>query len=352
MGSGTHSRWKRWLMWASGALLVSIGALLAWSYSWTFTDQGRMEYGAALMVKLVSMQSQREPVLNATTRQRSNENTVKWLGQQTLRPVAGIEDLEVPGPAGPIPVRVYVPDAAGPLPIYLMIHGGGFWMGNDLRIEEPTARMIANEAGVIVVAVDYRLAPEHPFPAALEDCYAVLSWLASHGQELGGDPDRIAVGGGSAGGNLSAAVALKARDENGPAIAYQLLIVPSTDLSGDQLTGSIARSSQYILSAKSMQVMRDAYLPDPALRTSPYASPLLAPDHSRLPTTYIITAQFDPLREQGLALGDKLQAAGVETTVIDVPGVVHGFLGSSTTRDQVFLAAARAMGNSLHSTRH
>ena len=333
----------RWLLYPLAGLLSLCLVLLAWSYSWTFTSMGRMDYRAALMAKLISVQAQGELVMNAETRQRSNENTVRWLGKREMRPVADIREIKVPGPAGDVPARVYVPesDSAGPLPLYLMIHGGGFWMGNDYRIEEPQARLIADEADVIVVAVDYRLAPEHPWPAGFDDSYAMLEWLRDNGASLGGDPTRIAVGGGSAGGNLSAAVALKARDTDGPDIGFLLLVVPSTDLTNRHRLSDLPPEQRMVLTAEHMQAMGAAYVPDPAKRSNPYASPLLADSHADLPPTYIITAEFDPLRDQGEALGEQIREAGGEVTVRRYPGVLHGFLGTpDIAQDAITLAAA------------
>ena len=199
----TARTWIKWPLRVLIALMCLSLALWAWTWSWTFTDKGRMEYGAALVAKLAAWQTPGKLIMNPETRRMSNETTLKWLGDRKLYPVAAIRDIEIPGPAGPIPIRVYVPEADGPLPLYLMIHGGGYWMGNDFRLEASSATQIANLAKVIVVNLDYRLAPEHPFPAALNDCYAVLQWLSRNSAELGGDPTRIAVGGTSAGGNLS-----------------------------------------------------------------------------------------------------------------------------------------------------
>ena len=335
----------RWVLRLLGALVAVLVLLFAWTWSWTFTEEGRMDYRAALMARLISMQAQRELVMNAETRKRSNENTVRWLGEREMLPVAEIRDISIPGPAGDIPARVYIPhaDSDGPLPLYLMIHGGGFWMGNDFRIEEPQARRISSIAQVIVVAVDYRLAPEHPYPAALEDCYAALEWLFQHGASLGGDPQRIAVGGGSAGGNLSAAVALKARDQGGPKLSFLLLTVPSTDLSGGQNLHEIPAVRRMVLTADHVAAMREAYVPDEALRRHPYVSPLLAEDHRGLPPTYVITADFDPLRDQGEALGEKIRDAGGEVTIKRYPGVLHGFLGTPDVADQAISEAVREM---------
>ncbi len=334
----------RWLLRLGLALLLVVALLGAWSYSWTFTDDGRMLYRAALMARLVDSQSQQNFVMTPESRKRANDNTVRWLGERELKPVADIRDFTVPSPDGDVPVRAYFPqtESDGPLPMYVMFHGGGFWMGDDYRIEEPQARMIAHEAQAIVLAVDYRLAPEHPFPAGLEDCYAVLEWAYVNAAELGGDPQRIAVGGGSAGGNLAVATAMKSRDENGPPVRYVLAIMPVTDFTLVEDDGH-----RYVLKADHVKAMRAAYVPDLEKRGHPYVSPLQAPDLTTLPPVYVITGGFDPLRDQGEALGYKILDAGGEAIVKRYDGVLHGFLGTPDVAQEAVIAAARAMGSAL-----
>jgi acetyl esterase len=196
-------------------------------------------------------------------------------------------------------------------------------------------------AEAIVVSVDYRLAPEDPYPAALDDCYAVLLWLHEHGAELGGDPERIAVGGGSAGGNLAAAVALKARDLGGPPLRFQYLLVPATDLSGTRNWSSFEETADaYVLKVSGIAQMIDRYVPDPALRSSPYVSPLLAEDLSGLPPALVVTNLFDPLRDQGEAYAERLREAGVPVTLHREPGSLHGFIGSPDRAARVQAMAA------------
>ena len=336
----------RWLL--RVVLVVAVAAVLlgAWTYSWTFTDNGRMLYRAALMARLVDSQSQQEFVMTPESRRRANDNTVRWLGERELKPVANIRDLTVPSPAGDIPVRAYFPvtDEAEPLPIYIMIHGGGFWMGDDYRIEEPQARTIAHEAQAIVLAVDYRLAPEHPFPAGLEDCYTVLEWAHANAAELGGDPQRMAVGGGSAGGNLAVAVALKSRDQQGPALRFVLATMPVTDFTRVEDDGH-----RYVLKADHVRAMRAAYVPDPAERGHPYVSPLHADGLDELPRVYVITGEFDPLRDQGEALGNRIRQLGGEAQVHRYDGVLHGFLGTPDVAQDAIVQAAQAMYAALRS---
>ncbi len=237
--------------------------------------------------------------------------------------VAEVRDLTVPGPATEIPVRVYRP-TAGTLPGLVWFHGGGWVIGN-LESTDPICRSLAARAGCLVISVDYRLAPEHRFPAAVEDVYAATRWAAEHGPELGLDVDRLAVGGDSAGGNLAAVVALLAR-EGGPRLAYQLLVYPVTDLRG-QYRSYEENGEGYLLSTRDMRWFEGHYLGSEGDRDDPRVSPLLAPTHAGLPPALIVTAEYDPLRDQGEAYGEKLRAAGVPAEVRRYEGMIHAFLG-------------------------
>ncbi len=238
--------------------------------------------------------------------------------------VAAVTERTVPGPAGAIPIRIYKPRVAEDLPILLFCHGGG-WVLGDLETHDRLCRLLAIGADCLVVAVDYRLAPEDPFPAAPEDCYAALAWVAAHGASLGGDPTRIAIGGESAGGNLSAVVALMARDRQGPRLCYQLLLYPVTDLVALETESYNEFATGHSLEKASMAWFIDHYLADPADASNPYASPLHAPDLAGLPPAAVITAGFDVLRDEGDAYAAKLAAAGVPVTHKCYDGFIHGF---------------------------
>lgn len=238
--------------------------------------------------------------------------------------VAHVEDRSIPGPNGKIPIRIYKPSDEPNQPMLAFYHGGG-WVLGDIATHDRLCRLLANGAKCIVVSVDYRLAPEHKFPAAPEDCYAALQWLADHGAEIGGDPSRIAVGGESAGGNLSAAVALMARDRQGPRICYQLLLYPVTDLTTLETQSYNAFATEHGLEKASMAWFIDHYLADPADAANPYASPLHAPDLSGLPPAAVMTAGFDVLRNEGDAYAVRLQEAGVPVTHKCYSGFIHGF---------------------------
>jgi acetyl esterase len=240
-------------------------------------------------------------------------------------PDVATADRTIPGPGGEIPVRVYTPPGDGPAGVLVYLHGGGWTIGG-LDTHDHPCRTLCAEAGVVVVSVDYRLAPEHPFPAALDDAWAVLEWVADNAVEIGGDPTRLAVGGDSGGGNLAAVVALMARDRGGPALRFQLLIYPAVDLRADAVERfpSLTENAEgYILTYAAMQFFMGNYRPDPALAHDWRLSPLLAPDHHGLPRALIITAQFDPLRDEGRAYAEMLEAAGTPVTLSLYEGTVH-----------------------------
>jgi acetyl esterase len=252
-----------------------------------------------------------------------------------------VDDRTVPGPDGPVPVRVYRPEGvAAALPVLAFFHGGG-WVFGDLDSHDHVCRALCAEAGCLVVAVDYRLAPEHKFPAGLEDSYAVTAWLAEHADELGGDGARLAVGGDSAGGNLAAAVCLAARQRGGPALAFQLLIYPATDHTAD--TVSLARNGDgYLLTRGAIEWCKGCYLRDDADARNPLASPLLADDLGSLPPAFVQTAEFDPLLDEGRAYAERLAAAGVPAEHVSYPGMVHGFVRMGALIDDAHTAIADA----------
>lgn len=239
-----------------------------------------------------------------------------------------VRDTAVPGPAGApdVPVRIYRPSGEGSLPGMLLIHGGGFTVGT-LDMEDGHATQLAAEVGVVVVSVDYRLAPEDPFPAGVEDCYAALIWTAAHADELGIDTDRLGVGGESAGGGLAAAVALLARDRSGPALCFQLLGIPELD---DRLDTPSMRAftDTPLWNRPNAERSWDYYLGGQGIRggadVSPYAAPARAQDLSGLPPAYVTTCEFDPLRDEGLTYAHRLIQSGVGTEVHHYPGTFHG----------------------------
>jgi acetyl esterase len=254
--------------------------------------------------------------------------------------VAKVEDRLIPGPGVEIPVRIYTPTGAGPFPILVWFHGGG-WVVGDLETADPTARHLTVGAGCVVVSVDYRLAPETKFPGAADDCYAATVWAAQQAARINGDANRIAVGGDSSGGNLAAAVSLMARDRSGPPLVFQLLVYPVT--AHDFETSSYRQNAEgYGLSLDSMRWYWDHYLQHPADASNPYAAPLVAQALEGLPPALVITAEYDPLCDEGEAYARRLQAAGVRTTYSRYDGMTHGFFGMSAVLDKGKQALAEA----------
>ena len=246
--------------------------------------------------------------------------------------IARIENRTVPGPAGQIPVRIYTPVGTAPFPVLVYFHGGGWVIGN-LDTHDGICRSLANRVGCLVVSVDYRLAPEHTFPAAPEDCYAATRWLAEHAGSLGGDKGRIAVGGDSAGGNLAAVVALMARDRGGPKLAFQLLVYPATDT--DFETRSYRENAEgYFLTRADMVWFWNHYAPRDEDRRNPYAAPLRAASLRGLPPALVITAEFDPLCDDGNAYAARLREDGVPVRLSQQDGLIHGFFQMGAVIDR------------------
>jgi len=238
-------------------------------------------------------------------------------------PVAAVADRLVPGPAGELPVRVYTPEGSPPFPIVVFFHGGG-WVVGTLDTYDPLCRALAAATPAVVVSVDYRLAPEHRWPAAVEDAYAATEWASRNAAALGGAQHRLAVAGDSAGGNLAAVVALGARDRGGPAIALQLLVYPVLDVAGGTASWQ-EYADGYHLTADGMRWYWDHYLGG-ADGAAPDASPLRAAFVGGLPPALVIGAEYDILRDEGEAYAARLAEAGVDATASRHAGVVHGFV--------------------------
>ncbi len=263
-------------------------------------------------------------------------------------PLAAIEDRSIPGPAGPIPIRVYTPPPPQPLPVVVYFHGGG-WVIGGIDTHDSTCQQLATTVPAVVVSVDYRLAPESPFPAAVDDCLAATRWVHEHAAELGADPSRLAVAGDSAGGNLAAVISLKARDEGGPPIIFQLLVYPATDLTRS-FASHVENGEGYLLTNDSIAWFLDHYLAE-AERKNPDASPHFAADLSGLPPALIITAEFDPLRDEGEAFAARLRDAGVAATATRYDGMIHGFFGMDLvlkSADEAVLEAGTALHSALY----
>ena len=242
-------------------------------------------------------------------------------------PVRNVEQVEIAGDGGPIPLRIYQPatsERQGPHPVLVHFHGGGFTLCSS-ESHDPQNRYWANHAQCVVVSVDYRLAPEAKFPAAVEDCYAATQWVAGHAGEIDGDASRIAVGGESAGGNLAAVVALLAR-ESGPALAFQVLAVPVVDFRFAAPSYS-TYAAGYGLERSGLEYFRGQYLNGEEEYDDPRASPLRARSLAGLPPALVITAGFDPMRDDGRAYADRLALAGVPIQYVCIEGMPHPFVG-------------------------
>jgi acetyl esterase len=239
--------------------------------------------------------------------------------------VAKVEDDLIPGLLGGIPVPWYRPSPEGGLPVTLYFHGGG-WTVDDLDTHDHLCRRLASRSQAVVVSVAYRRGPEHPYPAAVEDAYTAAQWVAAAGRDRGADPARMAVAGDSAGGNLAAVVTLLCRDRRGPPVRFQALAYPVTDYWQAGRASYGQHADGYTLTRQFMTWSFRQYLPDGADRTDPYLFPLRAADLSGLPAALIVTAEFDPLRDEGRAYAERLRAAGAAVEHLHLDDQMHGFL--------------------------
>jgi acetyl esterase len=300
------------------------GAALLVVNGWRDTPQGRLTLPSALISRLAALQESAQNNASAVELRQTRKDSIRFFARADL-PIGNVENKSIPGPGGPIPIRIYTPrDIAKPLPVIVYFHGGG-WVFGDLDSHDNLCRALATKTSAIVIAVDYRLAPEHRFPAAVDDALAAVHWVAKEGASIGADVTRIAVSGDSAGGNLAAAVSLAVRDQGGPAIRAQALIYPATDITNQNRASARDFARGFFLTSERMNWFFDHYVPDKAMRSNPLASPLLAADHHHLPPALVITAQFDPLRDEGEAYADVLKRAGVPVQLRRFEGVIHGF---------------------------
>ncbi|WP_228546364.1 alpha/beta hydrolase [Halegenticoccus tardaugens] len=239
-------------------------------------------------------------------------------------PIEEVIDRTIDGPGGALPIRIYLPEGNGPFAVTMFFHGGGFVSGG-LDSHDEFCRVLVTESNIAVVAVDYRLAPEHPFPAAVEDAYAATKWVAEHAGEFGGDADRLAVAGDSAGGNLAAVVAHMARDRDGPEITYQVLLYPT--VSQHQDWESVDENGDgYFITKEDLMWFDNHYHERDIDKMNVYASPLLAADFEGLPPATVVTGGFDPLRDEAVVYADRLEKVGVDVSHHHYDDAIHAFV--------------------------
>lgn len=303
-----------------------LGLLAAWLaiavglvYKWSLTPYGRLHPYMGIILKFSGWSGFHDWNEQNLPKVRRRLDKVK-----PRIPVARVEDRIIEGQHGPFPVRIYSPPGTGPFPVMVFYHGGGFAAGS-IQSHENIARHLARDAGAVVVSVGYHLAPEYPFPIPFDDAYTAVQWAETNAESFNGDSSRLIVAGDSAGGNLAAAVSLKARDEQGPRIRLQLLLYAVTSMMAIE-TESRHQFAGYILTEGMAQYIHDWYLPHEEDDASPYVSPLNASDFSGLPPAYIMTAEFDPLLDEGVLYAGHLRQAGVPVSYYMVEGMLHGFL--------------------------
>lgn len=266
------------------------------------------------------------PPTFAVRPETAREQFSALLATDDPEPVGSVQETHIDGPGGSLPLRIYHPDGNGPFPMVVYFHGGG-WVIGDLDTHDNVCRRLTNLTDALVISVDYRLAPEHPFPAAVEDAYAATEWAATYGDRVGGDPDRIALAGDSAGGNLAAAVSLRARDMDGPTVDHQALFYPAVNAPDLEAFESYHENAEgYLLEYATMEWFYDQYVADPYDLRNAYLAPLQARDLSDLPPATIVTAEFDPLRDEGRAYAKRLSAAGVDVEHEEFEGMIHAFV--------------------------
>lgn len=326
---------------------LTLSGLLRMPLSWTglLTGPARTVDGFVLdtrtqwLLRLVAL-ARRKPLHELPLEQARHEfaMSMRVLGGWS-QPIGELVDRTIPGPAGAIPVRIYRPKGAAVRPAGILVyyHGGG-WVVGDVSSYDKVCRYLAAKSGCIIVSVDYRRAPEHKFPAAPEDGLAAFDWAHGNAAALGGNASHIGVGGDSAGGNMAAVVSLMARDRGTAQPSFQLLVYPATELGG-QSPSHRSCGEDFLLTRPMMDWFRAQYLETPAQIDDWRASPLKAPSLAGLPRTYLCTAGFDPLRDEGRAYADRLAEAGVAVEYRNFDSLIHGFAGFTGT----ISAAARAM---------
>lgn len=334
----------RWI-WICGIPAVIVLVVFLLVRNWMDTGYGKLNPKVAIALKLIN------PTFGGTgnlsvdeRREEMNSLSAVLTGKQV--PVESVLNRTLPGQNSEIPIRIYHPDTLRTLPIIVFYHGGGWVLGN-LDTHDNLVRYLAVKTEAVIVSVDYRLAPEHPFPSGIDDAYAALNWIAENAATFGGDPTKIAVAGDSAGGNLSAVVSLMARDMSGPEISRQVLFYPATNLQTFDTDSYNHFAEGYMLTRPTMIWFRTQYLPDESDWNNPYVSPLLAENHGNLPPATIITGEMDPLRDDGRLYAEKLDKAGVAVHYHCFDGMVHGFASG----DKLLSQAREALDEAVQDLR-
>ena len=306
-------------------LCILILGILCLYHFVTYTPYGRIDFSSALVLRLVNFFADDRSLSDYQPEEfRKMMDEIMFRNQGKLVSIEKVEDMNVPWSNGEIPIRIYRPLLGKILPVILFLHGGGFVSGS-LETHENFSRKLAKETSTVVVSVGYSLAPGGKFPTPIEEGYAVLQWIEDNAARLKINQEKIIVAGDSSGGTTAAAIAMKARDLNGPAIALQVLFYPATNISSFDTPSYKKFGKGYFLTKESMEWTKSLYLRSEEDQTNPYASPLLAENLTNLPPTLLFTAQFDPLSSEGEEYAQKLTDAGNDCQHIHVKGVLHGF---------------------------
>ena len=307
------------------ALLVVIVVSIFMVRSWTLTPYGRLDPRVAILLKYTELRKIdlfEKGRSIALVREFSKHGG--FLVMSKPEGLREVKNTEIPGRAGMVPVRIYLPEGKSPFPVVLFFHGGGYVIG-DLDTHDNICGKLSGKTPAVVVSVQYRLAPEHVFPAALDDAFDSLLWVLANARRMQWDQKRIAVAGDSAGANLSAAVAHMARDR-GLKLSAQVLIYPGLDLSSLETESHVNFAKGYYLTRRYIEKFRELYVPDRPMWTDARVSPLLAKNFRDLPPALVVTAGFDPFRDDGAAYAEKLKGAGVPVILSNYPGMIHGFV--------------------------
>ena len=307
----------------SAIFLVLVLGVVLLVRSWTVTKYGTLDYRVAILLKyMTATGGSKEGTLSIVQMRKQREDANKLTGKQ--EPFANIKDFYIAGPGGKVPVRMYTPEGSGPFPILLYYHGGGWALG-DLNSHDNICRKLAKAAEAVTISVGYRLAPENPFPAALDDAYAALQWAQKNAGTFNGNAQKIAVAGDSAGGNLAAVVSQLSRDQ-GPTLVAQVLLYPVTDVSKMDTESYNNFAKGFFLEKKFMEQFRKYYVTRKEDWSNPKISPLLAENLKGLPPALVITNEFDPLLDEGEAYAEKMKQAGTPVTLTRYKGMIHGFV--------------------------